>query len=402
MSMDPKQSPNGLKNKPTGIKRLNNIPLLIFLGIIAIIVVSLVFAMSQRANQIKKDQEPKEVAIKDSDPSSKITAWEEQSRQTAQPSSRIPGIVDANTEAGEEKTTTEQATDSGTPTVTTPQMSQEQIEEIKREKQRVTEAMRSPSRVRIEMQQNSSSPVQRQTGNFNQPDSTSMTPALIAALAAANQTATVTEKNEKFQDQAKKSWDYLDYGKTDLISPYEIKTGTMIPSVMISGINSELPGDIIAQVRENVYDTATGNYLLIPQGAKLIGRYNADVTYGQSRAMVVWQRIIFPHGQTLNIEAMQGVDQGGYAGFEDQVDNHYFRIFGSAFLISVLSGEFQFSKGDTTIGGQQQSNAYGTTVSQTGEKLLEKNLAVAPTIKIRPGYKFNVFVNKDMILEPYQ
>jgi type IV secretion system protein VirB10 len=400
--MDPKQSPNGLKNKPTGIKRLNNIPLLVFLGIIAIIVVSLVFAMSQRANQIKKDQEPKEVAIQESDPSGKITAWEEQSKFN-QPSPSIPGIPDANTETDEQKTTAaDQATASGTPAGTTPQMSQEQIEEIKREKQRVTEAMRSPSRVRIEMQQNSSSPVHRQTGNLNQPDSTSMTPALIAALAAANQTASVTEKNEKFQDQAKKSWDYLAYRKTDLISPYEIKTGTMIPSVMISGINSELPGDIIAQVRENVYDTATGNYLLIPQGTKLIGRYNADVTYGQSRAMVVWQRIVFPHGQTLNLEAMQGVDQAGYAGFEDQVDNHYFRIFGSAFLISALSGEFQFSNGDTTIGGQQQSNAYGTTVSQTGEKLLEKNLEVAPTIKIRPGYKFNVFVNKDMILEPYQ
>lgn len=401
MSMDPKQSPNGLKNKPTGIKRLNNIPLLIFLGIIAIIVVSLVFAMSQRANQIKKDQEPKEVAIQESDPSGKITAWEEQSKFN-QPSPRIPGIVDTNTETGEEKTTTEQAANSGTPTVTTPQMSQEQIEEIKREKQRVTEAMRSPSRVRIEMKQSSSPVSQHQPSSIDRSDSSAMTPALIAALAAANQTATITEKNERFQDQAKKSWDYLAYRKTDLISPYEIKTGTMIPSVMISGINSELPGDIIAQVRENVYDTATGNYLLIPQGTKLIGRYNADVTYGQSRAMVVWQRIVFPHGQTLNLEAMQGVDQAGYAGFEDQVDNHYLRIFGSAFLISALSGEFQFSNGDTTIGGQQQSNAYGTTVSQTGEKLLEKNLEVAPTIKIRPGYKFNVFVNKDMILEPYQ
>lgn len=208
-----------------------------------------------------------------------------------------------------------------------------------------------------------------------------------------------SEANE-FLDKSKKSFDYLQYSKTKQLSPYEIKTGSVIPGVLISGINSELPGMIIGQTSDNVYDSATGKHLLIPQGTRLVGTYSAGVQYGQSRALVAWNRIVFPDGQTLNIEAMNGTDQAGYAGFEDKVDNHYLRIFGSALLISIISGEMTYSNGKVAV--NQNPNQQETSISQIGNTMLEKNLAVAPTIKIRPGYQFNIFVTKDMILEPLQ
>ena len=195
--------------------------------------------------------------------------------------------------------------------------------------------------------------------------------------------------------------EYLAHKKRKLLSPYELKTGSFIPAVMLGGINSELPGPIIAQVRENVYDTATGEHLLIPQGTKIVGVYDANPSYGQNRALVAFNRLIFPDGQTLNLGAMNGVDGGGYAGFEDEVDHHYFRIFGSAFLLSVLGGEIYFEGGKIKMSASRDGYAQTeTTMQKTAGRMIEKNLGIAPTIKIRNGYRFNIFVTKDMILEP--
>lgn len=195
--------------------------------------------------------------------------------------------------------------------------------------------------------------------------------------------------------------EYLSHKKRKLISPYELKTGSLIPAVLIGGINSELPGKIIAQVRENVYDTATGQYLLIPQGTKIIGVYGANPSYGQNRALVAFNRLVFPDGQTLNLGAMNGIDGGGYAGFEDEVDHHYFRIFGSAFLLSILGGEIYFEGGKIKMASSQDNyRQTETTMQKTAGRMIEKNLGIAPTIKIRNGYRFNIFVTKDMILEP--
>lgn len=195
--------------------------------------------------------------------------------------------------------------------------------------------------------------------------------------------------------------EYLAHRKRKLLSPYELKTGSLIPAVLLGGINSELPGPIIAQVRENVYDTATGEHLLIPQGTKIVGVYDANPSYGQNRALVAFNRLIFPDGQTLNLGAMNGVDGGGYAGFEDEVDHHYFRIFGSAFLLSVLGGEIYFEDGKIKMSASRDGYAQTeTTMQKTAGRMIEKNLGIAPTIKIRNGYRFNIFVTKDMILEP--
>ena len=205
-------------------------------------------------------------------------------------------------------------------------------------------------------------------------------------------------KNSLFQE---KSDEYLQHTKQKPLSPYELKRGSMIPAVLIGGINSELPGNIIAQVRESVYDTVTGNHLLIPQGSKLIGVYGSHVQYGQTRVLIAFNSIVFPDGQTLNIGAMNGVDQEGYAGFSDQVDNHYFKIFGSAFLLGMLSGEINIENGRVTfVSGHQGFNTSQTVLERVAGEMISKNLNITPTLKIRNGYRFNIFVTKDMLLEP--
>ncbi|MBP9806534.1 MAG: TrbI/VirB10 family protein, partial [Candidatus Accumulibacter sp.] len=143
-------------------------------------------------------------------------------------------------------------------------------------------------------------------------------------------------------------------------SPFELRAGFVIPGTLISGINSELPGQIMAQVAQNVYDTPTGKHLLIPQGSRLVGRYSSDVAYGQARVLVAWQRIVFPDGKAIDIGAMPGADGVGYAGFTDQVNNHYLRLFGSALLMSAVTAGITYSQ------GQNQGNSvYGAPTASS-------------------------------------
>lgn len=194
-------------------------------------------------------------------------------------------------------------------------------------------------------------------------------------------------------------------------TPYELRTGNILPATLISGINSELPGQIQAQVSQNVYDTATGRYLLIPQGSKLVGQYNSQIAYGQSRVLVAWQRIIFPDGKALDIGAMPGADFAGYAGLKDQVDNHYVRIFGSALLMSGIMAGVNYTQ------NQSQGSAYGYNMNSTSvlsqslgqgmgqamEQLMQRNMNISPTLTIRPGFRLNVLVTKDLVFsKPYQ
>ncbi|OJW51278.1 MAG: conjugal transfer protein TrbI [Alphaproteobacteria bacterium 41-28] len=194
-------------------------------------------------------------------------------------------------------------------------------------------------------------------------------------------------------------------------SPYELRTGFVVPATLISGINSDLPGQIMAQVAQNVYDTPTGKWLLIPQGSRLIGTYSNDVAYGQARVLVAWQRIVFPDGKAMDIGAMPGTDSAGYAGFNDQVNNHYFRLFGSAFLMSGVIAGITYSQRQnqaTNANGAPSassalSEALGQQLGQVTAQLIAKNMNIAPTLEIRPGYRFNVIVTKDMIFpKPYR
>lgn len=186
-------------------------------------------------------------------------------------------------------------------------------------------------------------------------------------------------------------------------SPYELKRGSVIPATLITGINSDLPGRITAQVSQNVYDSATGHHLLIPQGAKLLGRYDSKISFGQSRVLVVWTDIIFPNGATLQIGGMAGTDAEGYGGFNDEVDNHYFQVFGSAIMIAAIGAGIDMSVPASSPYGYRQTpsdaarNSFAETFGRVTEQTISKNLNVQPTLEIRPGYVFNVLVDQDMV-----
>ena len=197
---------------------------------------------------------------------------------------------------------------------------------------------------------------------------------------------------------------------TPPISPYEVTAGAVVPAVLVTGANSDLPGMLTARVREDVYDSVTGSRLLIPQGTLITGVYDSVVTYGQDRLLVAWQRLILPNGNQLNIGSMPGVDDEGAAGFDGRVDRHVLRVFGSAALLSVLSGALQISQTSSPqlITSQQQdlrqtlAAALGQSFGEAASQMIRRNLNVQPSIEVRAGYRFNVFVKKDLIFAgPY-
>lgn len=193
-------------------------------------------------------------------------------------------------------------------------------------------------------------------------------------------------------------------------TPYELRAGFVIPATMISGINSDLPGQIMAQVSQDVYDTATGKHKLIPQGARLVGTYSSDVAYGQKRILAAWQRIVFPDGKVLDVGAMPGADSAGYSGFTDKVNNHYLRIFGSAFLMSGITAGVTLSQDrgrnptDNRVRASDAlSESLGQQLGTVMAQMITKNMNIAPTNEIRPGYRFNVMVVRDLTFKsPYR
>lgn len=232
-----------------------------------------------------------------------------------------------------------------------------------------------------------------------------------------NSNKTDNAKGAKFLKSATGSDNYLAADLVSAKSPYEIKAGSIIPATMINGLNSDLPGQIVAQVRQNIYDSVGRQYLLIPQGARLIGLYDSNIAYGQNRVLVIWNRLIYPNGDSINLKGMPGTDLQGYAGFHDIVDNKYWQIFGTSFIMGVITGAMQYSQNNTNanvqIGGLGLSNAnptvgqtlagsLGQQLGQTGLTLAQKNLNVQPTLIIRPGYPFNVMLTADMVLAPYR
>ncbi len=192
-------------------------------------------------------------------------------------------------------------------------------------------------------------------------------------------------------------------------SPYILQTGFVIPATLISGINSELPGQIMAQVSQHIYDSPVGQHRLIPQGSRLVGTYSSEVEFGQARVLVAWQRIIFPDGKTMDIGAMPGADGMGYAGFKDQVNNHYLRIFGSALIMSAIVAGTAYNQRDAggafgrQNAGSIMSQSLGQQLGLVTANLIRKNMNISPTLEIRPGYRFNIIVTKDMVFnKPYQ
>ena len=234
----------------------------------------------------------------------------------------------------------------------------------------------------------------------------------ISALSKMNQQRTPADEyaieqkdKEAFFDRASqranKKWLLDDIRRAGW--EYELKTGTVIPGVMITGINTDLPGVIMAQVSQNVYNTSNGKHLLIPQGSRLYGMYDSRVNYGQRRVLIAWQRVIFPDGSSITLGAMPGVDIGGYAGFHDKVDNHYIRIFGTAFLLSAIVGGQAYAldkldkdKSDEVTYQEEVGTELTREWGQIAQEMTRKNLNVSPTLEIRPGFEFRLLVVKDI------
>jgi type IV secretion system protein VirB10 len=179
--------------------------------------------------------------------------------------------------------------------------------------------------------------------------------------------------------------------------------GSVIAASLNTGINSDLPGMVVAQVTENVHDTVTGRILLIPQGSRLIGTYDSVVAFGQSRALLVWRRIVMPDGSSIEIDNLPATDTAGYAGLEDEVDYHTWRLVKGIALATLLGvgSELTFGEGESdlirAIRESTQSN-----VNRAGQRITEKNLNIQPTITIRPGWPLRVIVQRDLILGPYR
>ena len=211
------------------------------------------------------------------------------------------------------------------------------------------------------------------------------------------------ERKEQFLRSNVLPGDYLAYPKDPPISRYELKAGTQIPAILEQGINSDLPGDVSARVRANVYDSVTGNQVLIPQGASLIGRYDSAVDFGKNRVLVIWSRLIFPDGASLNLEKMPGVDIAGYAGFKDKVKHHRLQIYGNAVLLSVVGSGYELLVRDTDEDDAEDvvARSIGQQLADVFAQVTRRNLDRQPTIQIRPGYRFNVLLVKDIILEDF-
>jgi type IV secretion system protein TrbI len=190
-------------------------------------------------------------------------------------------------------------------------------------------------------------------------------------------------------------------------SPYVVQAGTVIPGALITGIRSDLPGQITAQVTQAVYDSPAGRFLLIPQGARLIGVYDSQVATGQSRVLLVWTRLIIPNGRSIVLERQQGADTSGYSGLEDELDNHWKQLVGAALLSTLLSVGSEVNSGSTTNGNnaaiiQALRQGFGNSMSQTGQQLVQQQMNIKPTLTIRPGFPVRVIVNRDLVLEPYR
>ncbi|MFZ2100235.1 MAG: TrbI/VirB10 family protein, partial [Oricola sp.] len=184
-------------------------------------------------------------------------------------------------------------------------------------------------------------------------------------------------------------------------SPYVLQAGSVIPAALITGIRSDLPGQITAQVTQHIYDSPTGSMLLIPQGTRIIGEYSNDVGFGQRRILLVWIRLIFPNGRSIVLERQPGADTQGYAGLEDGVDYHWWDLAKAAGLSTLLSIGAELTMEDDERLIQAIRNGAQDTINDAGQQIVQRQLQVRPTLTIRPGFPVRVIVTRDLVLEPY-
>lgn len=238
----------------------------------------------------------------------------------------------------------------------------------------------------------------------------SVTSAATVASAAASQSDTATASASSTASEKRRTFLGDGEGRSaessarlaGPSSPHVVQAGSIIPAALITGIRSDLPGQITAQVTQNIYDSPTGRSLLIPQGARLIGEYDSEIAAGQSRVLLAWDRLILPDGRSIALDRLPGVDAAGRAGLADRTDYHWGHMVKAA-LVSTLLGvgaELGASDEDRLVqavrGGAQDS------VNETGRRLVERQLRIPPTVTIRPGFALHVLVTRDIVLDPFE
>lgn len=189
------------------------------------------------------------------------------------------------------------------------------------------------------------------------------------------------------------------------VSPYQLTMGSVIPAALLGELQSDLPGQVLAVVTENIHDSISGSCVVVPKGSRLLGRYSTSIANGQNRLLVAFTRVTFPSGATADLGGMPGADPSGMAGFEDKVNNHFFRQFGASLLVAVIARRFTDER-DSLItsaaagGTTSTSSVFGNVLSATVSRMLERYTNISPTLTIRRGYQFNVVASKDMVLDP--
>ena len=241
---------------------------------------------------------------------------------------------------------------------------------------------------------------------------------LITGIANSEPPFAQSDENGEYRYDQNKKREHLEFYKQGtnentgslyriekLKNPYTVLAGTIIPGVLINGMNSDLPGTILGQVSKDMYDTVTGEYLLIPKGTKLIGIYDTDTAFAQTRGAVIWQRMVLPNGDSMVIPNFAGSDKEGYSGFKDKKRSHYARVVWSSLLGAAAIGGLAAAADDNSDKNTFRENTaqeMESNMSSVVNRIVDRNLNIAPTIIIRPGYKFNIIVDKDLILRPYE
>ncbi|OCS38181.1 TrbI/VirB10 family protein [Campylobacter fetus] len=400
--LDADSSPTKLSNN----KRLSKFPIIIIFVIIVLVLLAIIYAALSKSQQLKTRQETtkteQQSQTQNKDVKAYVNSLEESGKETTK---QVPILATKDDfQADKNSTNIEVKSDNplGKPVnlmEETNQLSEFELRELELKNEMRLKALTSISKLDVRNEE---------TNNKNTADNY---PNLDAVTNLQNQS--FGEISEQDRDKKaeiflskKKDSGYLAQIKQKPFREFELKAGWIIPAVLITGINSDLPGEILAQISQNIYDTASGKHLLIPQGSKVVGSYSSNIVYGQKRILVAWNKVIFPSGDTLNLSNMQGTSTDGYSGFKDKVNNHYFRIFGSALLLSsITAGISLANKSDghqTETASDKAMSAAINQIGQVASEMIRKNMNIAPTLEIRPGYKFNIFVTKDIILEPLE
>lgn len=281
--------------------------------------------------------------------------------------------------------TTNQPTNSTTNNNSTSIMTEEQKEKLRQLEEQANQAKKSPIAFQLYNRQDTQNHNTQTTNNFP---------------TDYDQNRQNSKKNFLFNEAQKAL--YSTSTIVESISPYELKTGDFFPAVVETAMNSDIYSKVIvARVSQNIYDTVTGKYLLIPQGTTLTGVYDSNITWGQDRLLVIWQQLRFPNGDMLVLDNMQGVDMIGQAGIPGKVNNHFATLLKGVLLSSAMGAATAITTADDDDWRSDAGEGAGLAIVQIGDKYTTKALDRQPTIMIKAGDRFNVMVHSNLILKPY-